>query len=234
LRREFRENCKEKEEGNRKWIEEELKSITTEAQIWKFVNLGRKKARIIDENISMEEWERHFLELLEGERGTGEETGEKRRTEGDQKKELREEEIEIQLKKVKRKKATGVDDMAGEAWLYSNERIKERLKDLLKSIWKGEGFPEEWRKGVITPIHKKGDTNEVRNYRGITLLCTAYNIYAAILAERLSEEIERKASLLETQAGFRKGRGTIDNMRILQQVINKEISKKRGKCTVSS
>jgi len=57
----------------------------------------------------------------------------------------------------------------------------------------------------------------------------AYKIYAAILAERLSEEIERKRSLPDTQAGFRKGRGTMDNMRILQQVINKEISKKKRK-----
>jgi len=173
----------------------------------------------------MEEWEKHFLELLEGEKGTGEE---KREEWGDQEEELREEEIEIQLKKIKRKKATGVDDIGGEAWLYSNGRIKERLKDLLKKIWKGEGFPEEWRKGVITPIHKKGNISDVRNYRGITLLCTAYKIYAAILAERLREEIVRKGSLSETQAGFRKGIGTMDNMRILQQVINKEISKKRG------
>jgi len=72
LRREFREKCKEKEERNRKRIEEEIKSITTEAQILKFVNLGRKKARIVEE-ITMEEWEKHFLELLEGEKGTDEE-----------------------------------------------------------------------------------------------------------------------------------------------------------------
>jgi len=79
---------------------------------------------------------------------------------------------------------------------------------------------------VITPIHKKGDTSDMRNYREITLLCTAYKIYAAILAERLSEKIERKGRLPET-SGFRKGR-TMDNVRILQQVINKEISKKKG------
>jgi len=48
------------------------------------------------------------------------------------------------------------------------------------------------------------------------------------VAERLSEEIERKGSLPETQAGFRKGRRTMDNVKILQQVINKEISNKRG------
>jgi len=44
---------------------------------------------------------------LEGEKETGEETGEKRKMAGDQKEELREEEIEIQLKKIKRKKVMG-------------------------------------------------------------------------------------------------------------------------------
>jgi len=84
LRREFREKCKEKEERDRKLIEEEIKNITAQEQIWKFVNLGRKKARIVEENISMEDWEKHFLELLEGEKGTVEETGERRRMEGNQ------------------------------------------------------------------------------------------------------------------------------------------------------
>jgi len=108
LKREFREKCKKKEERNRKRIKEEIKSIITEAQIWKFVNLGRKKAKIVEENMSMEDWEKHFVELLEGEKGTGEETGEKRRMEGNQEEELEEEEIKIQLKKIKKKKATGL------------------------------------------------------------------------------------------------------------------------------
>jgi len=82
LRREFRKKYKEKEERNRKLIEEEIKSIAAQEQIWKFVNLGRKKARIVKENISVEDWEKHFLELLEEEKGTGEETGEKRRRKG--------------------------------------------------------------------------------------------------------------------------------------------------------
>jgi len=96
LKREFREKCKEKEERNRKRIEEEIKNITTKAQIWKFVNLGREKATIVEENISMEDWKKHFLELLEGEKGIGKETEEKRRMEGDQEEETGEEEIEFQ------------------------------------------------------------------------------------------------------------------------------------------
>jgi len=135
--------------------------------------------------------------------------------------------MEVQLKKIK--KSRGVDGIV-EAWLYSDRQIKKKLKNLLKRIWKGEdSFPEEWRKGVIIPIHKKGDTSDVSNYREVTLLCTAYKIYVAILTKRLREEIEEKGSLPETQTGFRLGRGTMDNVRILQQVINKEISKKKGK-----
>jgi len=161
LRREFREKCKKKEERNRKRIEEEIKSVT-KAQIWKFLNLGRKKARIVEKNISMEDWEKHFLELLEGEKGeTGEETGEKRKMEGDQKEDLGEEVIETQLKKIKKTKATEIDGIIEKAWLYSSGWIRERLKDLLKRIWKEEGFPKEWKKGVITP-HKKGDTTDVK------------------------------------------------------------------------
>lgn len=47
-------------------------------------------------------------------------------------------------------------------------------------IWRGKGFPEKWREGLIAPIYKKGETGDVRNYRGLTLLCTAYKVYAAI------------------------------------------------------
>jgi len=82
----------------------------------------------------------------------------------------------------------------------------------------------------VKTIHKKGDTSDVRKYRGIILLCMAYKIYAAILAGKLREEIEGKGSLPETHVGFRKGRGIMeDNVRILQHIINKEISQKRGK-----
>jgi len=68
----------------------------------------------------MEDWEKHFLELLEGEKEIGQETGEKKRMDGDQEKNLEEKEIEFQLKK---KEATDIDGIVEEAWLYSDEQI---------------------------------------------------------------------------------------------------------------
>jgi len=79
-------------------------------------------------------------------------------------------------------------------------------------VWSGKGFPEEWREGLIAPIYKKGKAGDVRNYRGVTLLCTAYKVYAAILTERLRQEMEEKRILPETQAEFRRKRGTMDNI----------------------
>jgi len=41
-------------------------------------------------------------------------------------------------------------------------------------VWKGEGWPEEWKEGVIILIVKKGEGRKVEEYRGITLMITLY------------------------------------------------------------
>lgn len=192
LRKNFRELCKRKEAAKLEKLEEEIKRARAEAQIWKIVNRERKNARIVGEDISMEEWRRHFVSVLEGrEEDGGGKTG-KRSLEGDQE-ELNYEEIEKQIKEMKRKKAAEADGIEErEAWIYSREKIRTKLKEVLRRVWRGEEFSEEWREGVITPIHKKEDKNKVENYRGITLLCTAYKMYANTLMERLRKEIEEK------------------------------------------
>lgn len=64
------------------------------------------------------------------------------------------------------------------------------------------------------------------------LLNTAYKICAMVIGKRLKKEIEDKELTPETQAGFRSGRSTIDNIFILNYVVNKELQVKGGKlCT---
>lgn len=45
---------------------------------------------------------------------------------------------------------------------------------------------------VVVPVVKREEGERVENYREVTLLQTAYKIYAAVLAERLREEVEEK------------------------------------------
>lgn len=83
---------------------------------------------------------------------------------------------------------------------------------------------------MISPIYKKGEKNDVKNYRGVTLMDTAYKIYANVLNERLKKEAERK--LEEGQFIFRKGRGTINAICTLNYIVNREITKRKGKIFV--
>ena len=106
--------------------------------------------------------------------------------------ELKDIKIEEQIDKQKTQKAPEEDKIPSEAWKFCGENVKRRLIEIFKGVWKGEVFPSDWRKGIIIPIYKKGDTDKVINYRGITLLSTAYKIYAAVLNERLKNEMEEK------------------------------------------
>lgn len=104
--------------------------------------------------------------------------------------------------------------------------IMEKMVELMKSIWKEGIIPQDQRNGIIVPLHKRGDKEKIENYRSISLLCTAYKIYAEILRKRLEKEVEIKEMLPESQSGFRRGRSTMDNIFILNHLIQKK--KKKG------
>ncbi|KAM0724673.1 LINE-1 reverse transcriptase-like protein [Formica fusca] len=140
--------------------------------------------------------------------------------------EITKEELMKQLKRLKREKAPGENGIENEAWGLMPKEIGEVFLKLLNKIWKERRIPEEWNKGLISPIYKKGEKRDVRNYRGVTLMDTAYKIYTNIWNEKLKQEVETK--LEEGQFGFRAGRRTIDAIYLLNYTINKEMSKKRG------
>jgi hypothetical protein len=76
-----------------------------------------------------------------------------------------------------------------------------------------------WQKAIVIPIHKKGDTNNQENYRGISLLNSGYNIYASIIKSKLTEHYNGKIG--EEQNGFRKGRSCCDGYLPLKIIIEK-------------
>lgn len=137
-----------------------------------------------------------------------------------------EEEIWDAIKKLKKRKAVGVDGIPMEAWKFGRGTVKEKLVELLRQIWKEGYIPKDWRMSITVLLYKRGDSNIAGNYRGISLLCSAYKIYAEILRNRLDEESERLGLLLESQTGFRRGRATIDNIFVLNHIIQMEKKKK--------
>lgn len=96
----------------------------------------------------------------------------------------------------------------------------------IKNIWEGGGIPEQWKGGIIKPIHKKEGRDVTENYRGITFMDTGYKIYAEWLRRKLVNETNVIKVLDKTQFGFRKGKGTTVAIYVLSEIIEKQIEVK--------
>jgi len=235
-KRDYKELCERRKEEEREELLREAKEAKTQEQVWKVINRERKRRVRINEQIKMEEWEEYFRTMLSGlekkddgrerrgrERDRGKEGGMK---EGEEE-ELREGEIRKAIGGLKRGKAAGEDGLPNEVWIEGGKGLKEAVGNVCKRVWRGEGFPERWREGIIVPIAKKRGAKEVSDHRGVTLMATAYKIYATVLANRLEKEIEEKGIIPEWQAGFRKKRGVIDNIYTLNYLVGREIERGR-------
>lgn len=85
---------------------------------------------------------------------------------------------------------------------------------------------EGWNKVVVIPVYKKGNKDEVKNYRGITLMDNAdYKIYAEVLRKKLEKEVEGKKILQDTQMGFGRKIGTRDAMMLLKKLVEGAFNK---------
>lgn len=84
------------------------------------------------------------------------------------------EEVKIAINSLMNWKAQGSDDISAELIKYGSEEMHKVIFKICQKIWEEEQMPEYWKKAVIIPIHKKGDKTECGNYRGISLLNSAY------------------------------------------------------------
>lgn len=77
---------------------------------------------------------------------------------------------------------------------------------------------------MITPVAKKKDAVKIEEHRDVTLLPTAYKVYASVLANKLRKEIEEKELIPKSQE-FRKGRGIIDNIYCINYLVEREVGR---------
>ena len=79
-------------------------------------------------------------------------------------------------------------------------------------IWKTQQWPHDWNRSVFIPIPKKGIAKECSNYRTIVLISHASKVILKILQARLQQYVN--CELPDVQAGFRKDRGTRNQIAI--------------------
>ena len=93
------------------------------------------------------------------------------------------------------------------------------LHSTCQQIWKTQQWPQDWKRSVFIPIPKKSNAKECSNYRTIALISQASKVMLNILQARLQQYLNRE--LPDVQAGFRKGRGTRDQIANIHWIIKK-------------
>ena len=94
------------------------------------------------------------------------------------------------------------------------------LHSTRQQTWKTQQCPQDWERSVFIPIPKKRNAKECANYHTIALISHASKVMLKILQARLQQYMNWK--LPNVQAGFRKGRGTRDQIANIRWIIEKQ------------
>ena len=95
------------------------------------------------------------------------------------------------------------------------------LHSICQQIWKTQQWPQDWKRSVFIPTPKKGNAKECSNYCTIALISHTSKVTLKILQARLQQYVN--CELPDVQAGFRKGRGTRDQIANIHWIIEKAI-----------
>ena len=118
----------------------------------------------------------------------------------------------------KNNKSPGIDGINNELLKNGGDCLTNSLFKLFNKILETNVTPKEWNTGVIIPIHKKGDHKDLNNYRGITLTPCISKIFNRIIANEISEFLEKGNILTEVQGGFRKDHRCEDHIFTLKSI----------------
>ena len=116
-------------------------------------------------------------------------------------------------------KASGGDGIPAELFQILKDDAVKVLHSICHQIWKTQQWPQDWKRSVFIPIPKKGNAKECSNYRKIALISHASKVMLKILQARLQQYMN--CEIPDVQAGFRKGRGTRDQIVNICWIIEK-------------
>ena len=116
-------------------------------------------------------------------------------------------------------KASGGDGMPVELFQILKDDAVKVLHSICQQIWETQQWPQDWKRSVFIPIPKKGNAKECSNYRTIALISYTSKVMLKILQARLQQYVNHE--LPDVQAGFRKGRGTRDQIANIRWITEK-------------
>ena len=128
-------------------------------------------------------------------------------------------EVKWALGSIITNKASGGDGIPAELFKILKDDIVKLLHSICQRIGITQQWPQDWKRSVFISIPKKDNIKECSNYRTIALISHTSKVMLKILQARLQQYVNRE--LPDVQAGFRKGRGTRDQIANIHWIIEK-------------
>ena len=131
-------------------------------------------------------------------------------------------ELRAAMKKLKTHKAPGPDKIKNEMIVNLGPKAKRILLNFINRTWRESALPSAWRTAIVTPILKKDKkAGDPKNYRPISLTSAVGKLAERMVNYRLYWWLEKNGLLDHSQAGFRRGCRTEDQLfRLTQNVID--------------
>ena len=128
-------------------------------------------------------------------------------------------EVKCALGSITTNKASGCYVIPAELFQIRKDDAVKVLHSICQKIWKTQQWPQDWKRSVFFPIPKKGNPKECSNYCTIAFISHASKVMLKIFQVRLQQYVN--CELPDVQAGFRKGRGTRDQIANICWIIKK-------------
>ena len=129
-------------------------------------------------------------------------------------------EVKWALESITRNKASGGDRIPVELFQILKDDAVKVLHSIWQQIWKTQQWLQDWKRSVFIPVPPKGNAKECSIYRTIALISHASEVMLKILQARLQQYMNREHP--DGQAGFRKARGTRDQIANICWIMEKE------------
>ena len=116
-------------------------------------------------------------------------------------------------------KASGGDGIPAELFQVLKDDAVKVLHSICQQIWKTQHWSQDWKRSVFIPIPKKDNAEEGSNNHTTAPISHTSKVMLKILQVRLQQYMNQE--LPDVQAGFRKGRGTRDQISNINWIIEK-------------
>ena len=136
-----------------------------------------------------------------------------------------EREVKWVLEGITTNKASGGDGIPVKLFRILKDDVVKVLHSICQQIWKTQQWPQDWKRAVFIPIPKKGNAKECPNDLTVALISHASKVMLKILQARLQQYMN--CELPDVQAGFRKGRGTRDQIANIRWIMEKQESSRK-------